>query len=85
MEVQRTVYREDHEFLLDAVIPKPGQTLGNYDLILASQPWRARTAAKFKAQKILLPLSRSLAPGEGLTLPFSGRDPPRRAGRRRRS
>ncbi len=71
------VYREDHKFLLDSVIPKPGQTLGNYDLILASQPWRARTSAKFKAQRILAPLARSLAPGGRMvTIQSCGDDPP---------
>ena len=70
------IYREDHQFLLDGVIPKPGQTLGEYDLILASQPWRARTAAQFKAQKILAPLVRSLAPGGRLVAIQSyGQDP----------
>ena len=70
------IYREDHKFLLDAVIPKPGQTLGNYDLILASQPWRARTAAQFKAQRILAPLACSLAPGGRLvTIQSYGEDP----------
>ncbi len=70
------VYREDHKFLLDAVIPKPGQTLGNYDLIVASQPWRARTSAKIKAQRILAPLVRSLAPGGRMvTIQSYGEDP----------
>ncbi|MFZ2650883.1 MAG: hypothetical protein WA210_12355 [Burkholderiaceae bacterium] len=70
------IYRDDHKFLLDSVIPKPGQTLGDYDLILASQPWRARTAATFKAQKILAPLVRSLAPGGRLVAIQSyGQDP----------
>ena len=57
------VYREDHKFLLDGVIPKPGRIFENYDLILASQPWRARTSAESKAQRVLAPLVRSLAPG----------------------
>jgi hypothetical protein len=71
------VYREDHKFLLDAVIPKPGQTLGDYDLIVASQPWRARTSAQFKAQRILAPLARSLAPGgRMITIQSHGEDPP---------
>ena len=71
------VYREDHKFLLDAVIPKPGQTLGNYDLIVASQPWRARTSALLKAQRILAPLARSLAPGGRMvTIQSHGDDPP---------
>ena len=70
------IYREDHQFLLDSVIPKPGQTLGDYDLIVASQPWRARTSATFKAQKVLAPLVRSLAPGGRLlTVQSRGNDP----------
>ena len=70
------IYREDHEFLLDSVIPKPGRTMGNYDLILASQPWRARMSATFKAQKVLAPLARALAPrGRLLVIQSYGRDP----------
>ena len=70
------IYREDHQFLLDSVIPKPGQTSGDYDLIVASQPWRARTSATFKAQKVLAPLVRSLAPGGRLlTVQSHGNDP----------
>jgi hypothetical protein len=70
------VYREDHEFLLDRVIPKPGRTFGSYDLIVASQPWRARMSAKFKAEKVLAPLARSLAPnGRLLVIQSHGRDP----------
>ncbi len=57
------IYREDHKFLLDSVIPKPGRTFENYDLILASQPWRARMSAEFKARKVLAPLARSRDPG----------------------
>lgn len=70
------VYREDHQFLLDRVIPKPGQIFENYDLIIASQPWRARMSAEFKAQKVLTPLVRSLAPnGRLLVIQSYGRDP----------
>ncbi|HUN26656.1 MAG TPA: hypothetical protein VMU67_10135 [Steroidobacteraceae bacterium] len=70
------VYREDHKFLLDAVIPKPGRIFQSYDLIIASQPWRARMAAEFKAQKVLAPLVRSLAPGGRLLAIQSwGHDP----------
>jgi hypothetical protein len=70
------VYREDHKFLLDRVIPKPGQTFESYDLIVASQPWRARMSAKFKAEKVLAPLSRSLAPnGRLLVVQSYGHDP----------
>ena len=70
------IYREDHKFLLDAVIPKPGGIAGHYDLILASQPWRARMSADFKVQKVLAPLARSLAPGGRLlAIQSYGHDP----------
>lgn len=70
------MYREDHQFLLDRVIPKPGQTFEYYDLIVASQPWRARMSAEFKAQKVMAPLARGLAPGGRLLVIQSyGRDP----------
>ncbi len=69
-------YREDHKFLLENVIPKTGRVAGDYDLILASQPWRARMNAQFKAQKILAPLSRALSPGGRLLVIEScGKDP----------
>jgi len=69
------IYREDHKFLLDAVIPKPGRIFESYDLILASQPWRARMSAEFKAQKVLAPLARSLAPGgRMLAIQSAGKD-----------
>ena len=57
------VYREDHKFLLDQVIPRPGAVKADYDLVIASQPYRARMPVSFKAQKVLAPLARSLAPG----------------------
>jgi len=70
------IYREDQKFLLDAVIPRPGQTFEDYDFILASQPWRARMSAAFKAQKVLAPLARSLAPGgRMLAIQSFGKDP----------
>ena len=70
------LYREDHKFLLDSVIPKPGRTFESYDLILASQPWRARMSAEFKTTKVLTPLTRSLAPGGRLlAIQSAGKDP----------
>jgi hypothetical protein len=70
------LYRQDHEFLLDDVIPRPRQYDGRYDFVLASQPWRARMNAQFKAERILAPLARSLAPGGRLlTIQSIGRDP----------
>jgi hypothetical protein len=70
------IYRDDQRFLLDSVIPKPGRTFEDYDFVLASQPWRARMSASFKAQKVLAPLARSLAPGgRMLAIQSYGRDP----------
>jgi hypothetical protein len=70
------IYREDHKFLLDAVIPKPGSIFEHYDLVMASQPWRARMGAEFKVQKVLAPLARSLAPGGRLlAIQSYGHDP----------
>jgi hypothetical protein len=70
------IYRKDHEFLLDNVIPKPGQVGGNYDLVVASQPWRARMSAEFKVKKVLGPLVRSLGPaGRLLAVQSCGGDP----------
>jgi hypothetical protein len=70
------VYRDDHKFLLDSVIPRPGRPPPHYDLILASQPWRARMTAEFKASRVLAPLARALAPGGRLlAIQSAGRDP----------
>lgn len=70
------IYRADHAFLLEGVIPRPGRTLPGYDFILASQPWRARMPAQFKARTVLAPLTRHLAPGGRLlAIQSTGGDP----------
>lgn len=70
------IYREDHKFMLENVIPRPGRMIEGFDVILASQPWRARTPAQLKARKILAPLARNLAPGGRLiTIQSCGKDP----------
>jgi SAM-dependent methyltransferase len=70
------IYREDYKFLLDQVRPRRGLTEANYDLVIASQPYRARAPLEFKAQKVLAPLARSLAPGGRLIAIHShGGDP----------
>ena len=57
------IHRKDHKFLLDSVLPRPGQAGADYDLVLASQPWRARMDAQFKVKYVLSPLTRALRPG----------------------
>jgi hypothetical protein len=61
--VALVLYREDFRFLLDDVIPRQGRTRADYDLVIASQPYRARVAAEFKASRVVAPLVRSLGPG----------------------
>jgi hypothetical protein len=70
------LYRADHRVLLDQIIPRPGQARGQYDLIIASQPFRARMPIEFKVDRVLSPLAESLAPGGRMLTVFSrGRDP----------
>ena len=57
------IYREDCRFLLDQVIPFPGGVRADYDLVIASHPYRARASTEFKARKVITPLTRSLAAG----------------------
>ena len=57
------LYREDCRFLLDSVIPRRGAIRADYDLVIASQPYRARASTQFKAKRVIAPLVRSLAPG----------------------
>ena len=57
------IYREDYRFLLNDVIPRQGKVRADYDLVIASQPYRLRVSDEFKAQKVLSPLVRSLGRG----------------------
>src|SRR4051812_26522840 len=36
------LYRDDYRFLLDKVLPKRGEGRADYDMVIASQPYRAR-------------------------------------------
>lgn len=70
------LYRNDHRFLLDQIIPKPGATVADYDLVIASQPYRARSSLEFKAKRVLAPLARALGPGGRMIAIHSyGHDP----------
>jgi hypothetical protein len=74
--VALVLYREDHRFILDRVIPQPGRVQANFDLVIASQPYRARVPAEFKARKVIAPLARALGPGGRLIAIHScGNDP----------
>jgi hypothetical protein len=70
------LYRNDHKFLLDQIVPKPGGTVADYDLVIASQPYRARASLEFKAKRVLVPLARALGPGGRMIAIHSyGHDP----------
>jgi len=70
------IYRNDHKFLLDQIVPKPGGSTADYDLVIASQPYRARASLEFKAKRVLTPLARALGPGGRMIAIHSyGHDP----------
>jgi hypothetical protein len=57
------IYRDDFRFLLNDSIPVQGRVRADYDLVIASQPYRARVPVEFKASKVIAPLTRALRPG----------------------
>jgi hypothetical protein len=70
------IYRDDHKFLLDQILPRPGGTMASYDLVIASQPYRARASLEFKSKRVIAPLARALGPGGRLIAIHShGADP----------
>lgn len=70
------LFRDDHRFLLDPIIPRPGRAEANFDLVIASQPYRAKASSRFKATRVIAPLARALRPGGRLIGIHSyGRDP----------
>jgi hypothetical protein len=74
--VALVLYRDDYRFLLDEVIPRQGAARADYDLVIASQPYRARAPLEFKAQRVIAPLVRSLRRGgRVLGIHSHGRDP----------
>jgi len=70
------IYRKDREFGLRPLIPVPGEAAGEFELIIASQPYRSRTPADIKMRNVIAPLARGLAPGGRMvTVQSIGRDP----------
>lgn len=71
------LYRADEAFGLHDVIPRRGVPLARgYDLVIVSQPYRARLPAEVKVRRVLAPLARALAPGGRMvTVQSTGRDP----------
>ena len=70
------LYRSDHRFTLDPVIPGLDKPPAGYDLVIAAQPFRARHPADFKVRFVLEPLAASLATGgRMITIQSTGQDP----------
>jgi hypothetical protein len=56
------LYRSDHEFLVQPLLPRPGKAL-EFDLAIASQSYRAATPLERKVSMVVAPIARALAPG----------------------
>jgi len=70
------LYRQDQAFALESIIPRKGRYEGNYDLVVAAQPYRSRMPAYFKVKKVLAPLAKSLKVGGRMVVVQStGHDP----------
>jgi hypothetical protein len=70
------LYRKDQDFILDPIVPRNGLPDGRYDLVIASQPYRARTPIETKIKNVVAPLARALAPGGRMIMVQStGNDP----------
>ena len=70
------IYRKDYGFLLSQIIPRKETAFANFDLVIASQPYRLRVSTEYKVEKILLPLTQSLGKGGRLIgIHSAGNDP----------
>jgi hypothetical protein len=70
------LYRRDREFVLGPLVPQRGQPARPYDIIIASQPYRARQPALTKVRNVIAPLARALAPrGKLVVIQSFGGDP----------
>jgi hypothetical protein len=69
------LFRRDHEFLLEPLLPQPGGQI-HFDLMIASQAYRAATPLERKVALVIAPLARALAPGGRLVgVQAAGGDP----------
>jgi len=69
------LYRRDHRFALEPVLPRRGLARADFDFVLLSQPYRARASLQFKTSRIVTPLIRGLrANGKLMGIQSYGRD-----------
>jgi hypothetical protein len=70
------LYRKDREFVLGPLVPRRGRPAHPYDVVIASQPYRARLPASRKVRNVIAPLARALAPnGRLVVIQSYGHDP----------
>lgn len=76
------VYREDQRFSLDNILPRQNAGVGQssnpleYDLIIASQPFRSRASAETKCKNVLMPMLSALKEeGRLVVIQSTGHDP----------
>ena len=70
------IYRKDQEFILKNIIPKKNNGKNNYDLIIASQPYRSRISAEKKVKYVIDPMIKALnKKGKLIIVHACGNDP----------
>ena len=70
------IYRKDQEFSLKNIIPKKNNGKNNYDLIIASQPYRSRISAEKKVKYVINPMIKALNKrGKLIIVHACGNDP----------
>ncbi len=70
------IYRKDQKFVLDDVIPHRGDCKADFDMVVASQPYRARVTPDVKVRNVVAPLTKALGVGGRLIGVHShGHDP----------
>ncbi len=70
------LYRGDQRFALHRVIPARDGRPADFDLVIASNPYRSRLPAEAKVKRILAPLASRLAPGgRMIVIQSKGEDP----------
>jgi len=70
------IYRKDHGFMLDPIVPRRGYAEADFDFVLLSHPYRARAPLSFKTTRVVTPLVTALRPnGKLMGIHSHGHDP----------
>ncbi len=70
------IYRKDQEFSLKNIIPKKNNGKNDFDLIIASQPYRSRISVEKKVRYVIDPMIKSLnKKGKLAVIHACGNDP----------